>query len=747
MLLLIVAAGASVRCAALLRWNPAEVASDTPTFISMAENLRHGLGLRDPATEVGYTANPSAYRSHPTDDPSRLRRYYFGDYGLSLLYGLAIHLFGNCASPPLLLLMLQISVDCLNILVMGCLGLRLAGRAGGLAAAALYATFVPVVDLAAQHPYTYYWAAAFALWNLAWMGRLLAGDFADAPPWRRHLEALAYGLFLGLASMVRPTFYLVGMVSALVFVVRWRGRLRSVAPLATWFLVGQVLVMAPVMTLAWQRFGQIRMPRPMWHMMYIGFGGHPNPYGIRFDDHCGYEFARSQGLSESSPGWEARYESVLRDEVLRIRREQPWLWPRNTAVNLWDALSLRHSGAALLVDLGPLHAATRFFDSTLARLLLLALALAFLLVRRTGLDHSWLLLLVLLQSAYFATAISVLIPPYGAYNASYWPGFLLLAGVGFVALAALARHAWEGHPSWTAHVTPSETALPAEEGLPGTARVAPDEPALSARGAPPRSAAPIRQRALVGASLGAAALLCWTVPPSVTHDALLEAALAPVVAIPIAWLGERMAGRRGAKVAVACWLALSLVALLVSASGPSRWIAGNGNACLLLGMGILCLLADTRLSAVLAAAILVVGTRGHPEAGLAPFLLAVLVSRPSSASAGARNDGGPTLAALTPRLRWTAAGSLLLAGGLLAFPSLGIPRDALVIPAAFVVLSLVPFTNARADAWGRVGRVVGLVLALALLLLTFKGLASWRLLGLSLLGAWLTAPRGDRTQR
>ena len=713
----------------------------------MAENLQHGLGLRDPATEIGYTANPSAYRSHPTDDPSRLRRYYFGDYGLSLLYWLAIHLFGNCASPPLLLLMLQISVDCLNILVMGGLGVRLAGRTGGLAAAALYATFVPIVDLAAQHPYTYYWAATFALWNLAWVGRLLAAPFGDAPPWRQHLEALAYGLFLGLASMVRPTFYLVGLVSALVFVLRWRGRLRTVAPLAAWFLVGQVLVMSPVMTLAWQRFGQLRMPRPMWHMMYIGFGGHPNPYGIRFDDHCGYEFARSQGLSESSPAWEARYESIMREEVLRIRQEQPWLWPRNTAVNFWDALSLRHSEAALLVDMGPLHAATKLFDSTLARVLLLAMALAFLLLRRTGLDSSWLLLLMLLQSAYFAAALGALIPPYGAYNASYWPGFLLLAGVGCIALAALARCAWEGHLSWTARVTPGETALPAKEALPGAAWVASDGPTLPARGALPWTALPLRQRAVVRATLGGAALLCWAVPPSLTHDVLLEAALAPVVAVPLAWLAERMAGRRGARVAVACWLALSLAALLVSSSGSSRWLTSNGNACLVLGMGVLCLLAETRLSAALAAAVLVVGTRGHPEAGLAPFLLALLVSCPRIPSAAGGHGEAPTLGHLVPRLRWVAAASLLLAGCLLAFPSLGIPRDALVMPAALVVLSSVPLANARAGAWGRASRVVGLVLALALLVLTFKGLASWRLLGLSLLAAWLTAPRSGETQQ
>lgn len=67
----------------------------------------------------------------------------------------------------------------------------------------------------------------------------------------------------------------------------------------------------------------------MWHPAYIGLGYLPNRYGIVYRDESAIEKVRS--VDPRAPYLSPRYTSILRDEVVRIAREDPWLVARTVA--------------------------------------------------------------------------------------------------------------------------------------------------------------------------------------------------------------------------------------------------------------------------------------------------------------------------------------------------------------------------------------------------------------------------------
>ncbi|HYW07635.1 MAG TPA: hypothetical protein VE913_11805, partial [Longimicrobium sp.] len=68
----------------------------------------------------------------------------------------------------------------------------------------------------------------------------------------------------------------------------------------------------------------------MWHPLYLGLGYLPNRHGISYADESAIAMVKSvdPGAAYLSP----RYTSILRDEVMRIAREDPWLVVRTLVV-------------------------------------------------------------------------------------------------------------------------------------------------------------------------------------------------------------------------------------------------------------------------------------------------------------------------------------------------------------------------------------------------------------------------------
>lgn len=685
-------------------FNPELRASDLGHFVSMAENLPRGLGYMDPQRVAAFNANPSAYRAGGPSPRSRLVWYSFNDPGLSFFLWIAVHVFGNTATPPLLLLWLQIAAEGLNVLLVFFVGRRLLGVPFGLACALLYTGYQPVAELAATHPYYFFWTEAMALWNLAFLQVWLG---ADVPRWtlRRRLAAAAgYGAFLGFASLVRPTFLPLSGLAVVLMVMRWRRDLRSVAPVVAMLLLAQMLVLSPISWRSYRQFGQLRPPRPMWHMMYIGMGAHPNPYGIHWDDQAGFDFARARGLRQDAKNWTAQYEAIIRDEVLRIRRESPWLWPRNTGVNLYNGLTMAFSDGRMRWGSGGRALSFHLpVERAIILVLVLGQAVCFPWLLRDS-RKRWLYAAILLQGLYFVGGISAVIPPFFNYNTAYVPEFICFLAFAAWCLGGAIAASARGIAAWR----------------------------------PPAAEWPLPPWMLVLGTLGAA-VLCWS-GLAVDFGGGFLARLACALTVPVGafLLSDLIADRWGqeaAAVAVRLYLGLGALTLLTGGEGLSGLSATLLNPMVLpqSTVGLLGIWVALRRSGLWAAALSVFLTGLHAEVVLMPLTWLLLL------------DAEFWRERMTPRealaIGWAAAA---LAGGVVAWGHAAgwqIPVGIAILPLACCVLI--------STVWiaGAPGRAVRALVLLVLLCVRFSALKAWPPLGFVLLSAWLVAKSGAPSAR
>ena len=133
--------------------------------------------------------------------------------------------------------------------------------------------------------------------------------------------------FLALCVAVRPSVSLLVLGAAGWFV--WHHRARWIA----WAQVG--LLLAAIFSLP-------KVNKPFWHTAYVGLGAYPNSHGLYLSDDMGREFSRQKlGVAWSAdvggefhdPEFRARYDAALREECMRIVREDPWLPLRNALLN------------------------------------------------------------------------------------------------------------------------------------------------------------------------------------------------------------------------------------------------------------------------------------------------------------------------------------------------------------------------------------------------------------------------------
>ena len=413
--------------------------NDTANFITMAENLWRGGFYIDSDEASRFSSNPYLYRCPTTSDSSRITPYHgCHDLGIIFAYWLAIHVFNNCATPPMLLAWLQIILDCLNILVVFFIGRRLGGRDGlGLCAALAYAALWPPASISATFPFYYPWTGFFALWNLGFLALLLDPDLVQRSPRARLALACVYGVFLGAASMMRSLFLPVAVIAAVWFVVRWRREWRRMAPLALVFLALQVITMSPIFVRNYAHHGR-PMVRWVWHAAYTGIGAHPNPCGLTWDDRHAFDFAERHGLRPDDPMFVTKYDEMLHREVVRIWSENPGMFWRNALSNILGGVVgfesvphvEMHVGRYALVSLWqpPAWLASLLPApwQVLALLLLSQLLYFFAFLRTQG--NAWLYSFVLIQALAVITSISMLCPPFVFYNTCYFPSLAFMLG-------------------------------------------------------------------------------------------------------------------------------------------------------------------------------------------------------------------------------------------------------------------------------------------------------------------------------
>lgn len=91
-----------------------------------------------------------------------------------------------------------------------------------------------------------------------------------------------------------------------------------------------------------ERFSQpIPSRHPTWHSIYIGLGSDRNPYGIDYRDENAVSYVRKR--DPTAPYVSPRYESVLRDRVVDIARDDPGFIARTSGrkalLLLYDGIS------------------------------------------------------------------------------------------------------------------------------------------------------------------------------------------------------------------------------------------------------------------------------------------------------------------------------------------------------------------------------------------------------------------------
>jgi len=419
-LLVVLAAGALKRYEEHARAAGAlTIAADFGVYASMASNLPNAPFQQDPAQVAVFNADPYGFRPEVARGP--FVPFFQNDLGLTFLVRASSALFGGGHTPLLTLAWLQMAVSCLDVLLMFWVGRKIGGDGPGLLCAFMYAGLSALVTLSATFPYYYAWMASFAVWNLAFAA--LVPDFLAG---RRLWLPVVWGIFLGFAGMVRSSFIPLGFLAAAFMLLRWR---RKAVPAALVLMGCQALIMMPVFVRSYQHFGRVTPPRLVWHTAYVGFGWYENPYAIKWDDAAGYQFAEAKGLKPGGRDWLARYEGLLRDEVLRIRRETPWLWPYNTLRNFFSGLVVFDTPLYLRLKLGFLGISADLPRAHWGIALLLFSGLIYALFRLRGALDWWLLAAAMLQGMYFIASVSLLCPPFLGYNAAWLPTFCVLSAL------------------------------------------------------------------------------------------------------------------------------------------------------------------------------------------------------------------------------------------------------------------------------------------------------------------------------
>jgi 4-amino-4-deoxy-L-arabinose transferase-like glycosyltransferase len=194
------------------------------------------------------------------------------------------------------------------------IGKKTFGEKVGLLATALYACFIPGIELVVR-PHRDIWVTFLFITTVYQLVSLTENRNAV---WRM----LCIGIATGIVAWMRSTVLLfVILMIPLLFMTRPRNEALRFSLL---LFVGFVLTFSPLIVRNYVVFDKFMATRgAFWHSFWAGVGQTPNPYNVRDDDDDIVRFAQS--IDSTARLDTDHYEQVLKQEAKKLVQEHP-LW-------------------------------------------------------------------------------------------------------------------------------------------------------------------------------------------------------------------------------------------------------------------------------------------------------------------------------------------------------------------------------------------------------------------------------------
>jgi hypothetical protein len=321
--------------------------------------------------EQNITSTLNAWRSEkklidPQDLPAPTQERLVADYNDEPGYGILLaglwKLFGS--ERWIYVRILQILIDSWMIFLIFYIGTQLSGPKVGLLAAALYACFLPGIELVVR-PHRDIWVTFAYILSVAVMLKISRTENRRSETFL----AIALGLLIGCTAWMRSTIVAYGIACALsFFILRPPARaFKLSAILLTTFL----LIMAPLVKRNYDAFGQIMITRgAFWHSFWAGIGQFNNPLGMIENDH--FVSAYFQRLDPTAVYGTPRYEQVLRQEAVKYIAEHPF-WYAGTIVERAGVILAPKIGRELFFQSTSIKSDTGILNQKVSILPLLAI--------------------------------------------------------------------------------------------------------------------------------------------------------------------------------------------------------------------------------------------------------------------------------------------------------------------------------------------------------------------------------------
>jgi hypothetical protein len=309
---------------------PAQLADGVEEFLSTATlPLPWFPWFYDETARAKFLAKNKPFDEFVPGDPAQARYVHVPPRDPGLVFPLkALHLLVGQPVSLVSLIQDQVTLDALAFAVSGLICLSIGGSSGCVIGLAIYALAGELAS-ASTYPYYYYWPVPFSI-GLAGILILLKNSNGR---WCRLLSFSA-GLIVGLWCWFRGTaIVFIIFVPLLVAILLADKRKSPVGGALALLAVALALGPSAVHGLADHHS---MFPREQkWHDLLIGIGTRPNPYGIVHDDSYGFRLAKTKyGADFLTPA----YEPALRQEYLRILRENPLLILRNFCWSFIDGM-------------------------------------------------------------------------------------------------------------------------------------------------------------------------------------------------------------------------------------------------------------------------------------------------------------------------------------------------------------------------------------------------------------------------
>jgi len=210
---------------------------------------------------------------------------------------------------------LQIIIDLVMCWLVYRIGKGMFDERVGLAAAFLYACFIPGIELAVR-PHRDIWVTFLFIFSVHQL--TLSGNNRNMV-WRM----LTIGLATGAVAWMRSTVLLfVILMPILLFVTRPK---RQATVFSLVLVASFVLALSPLIVRNYIVFDKFMATRgAFWHSFWGGVGQMPNPFNLREDDQEIVRFAQS--FDSTARLDTDHYEQVLKREALTYINEHPLLY-------------------------------------------------------------------------------------------------------------------------------------------------------------------------------------------------------------------------------------------------------------------------------------------------------------------------------------------------------------------------------------------------------------------------------------